>query len=242
MRADVNHLYESHSTVLFEAAAEAVIADHARSNGERAAAIELAEAARAANATGGGDADGDDLPAPQPLFLMVSYPNVHVPLNVPAEVMQAHDATLRPFTNDVRRTFAALTIMLDEAVANLTNTLDVAGLNDAGACVTPPANHAARVRQPVCVAARSRLVAAASRRRRRRSGGGASGLTAGDLSRRSHRATRDARDAWMLCFSDLLCRVLLFRSLGLRRHAARVPLGQRRGRRGGRFELAVARL
>ena len=55
----------------------------------------------------------------QPFLLVLALPNPHVPLLAPAAVFRTHDAVLRQITNNQRRTFAALTILWDEALGNV---------------------------------------------------------------------------------------------------------------------------
>lgn len=55
----------------------------------------------------------------QPILLVLALPNPHVPLLAPAAVFRTHDAILRQITNNQRRTFAALTILWDEALGNV---------------------------------------------------------------------------------------------------------------------------
>ena len=65
-----------------------------------------------------------------PLFLYMSYPNAHLPLQVPQELYERHNETLGDIPNNDRRDFAALMLNVDEAVANLTIALRRTGLYD----------------------------------------------------------------------------------------------------------------
>lgn len=65
-----------------------------------------------------------------PLFLYLALPNVHEPLQAPERVLAAHAAVLDAIPNAQRRTFAAMLVVLDEAVANVTGSLRAAGLYD----------------------------------------------------------------------------------------------------------------
>lgn len=55
----------------------------------------------------------------QPFLLVLALPNSHVPLLAPATIFKTHDAILRQIPNNQRRTFAALTILWDEAIGNV---------------------------------------------------------------------------------------------------------------------------
>ena len=68
--------------------------------------------------------------AATPLFLYLALPNVHEPLQAPDHVQAAHAAVLDAIPNAQRRTFAAMLVVLDEAVANVTSSLQAAGLYD----------------------------------------------------------------------------------------------------------------
>ena len=59
----------------------------------------------------------------RPLFLYYAIPNPHSPLMAPDEVFERHATTLNRIGNTQRRIFAAMTILLDDAARNLTDTL-----------------------------------------------------------------------------------------------------------------------
>jgi len=65
-----------------------------------------------------------------PLFLYASYPNAHVPLNVDPNVMTRYADILDDIPNLYRREYAALLLMLDEAVEDLVTTIKDEGMYD----------------------------------------------------------------------------------------------------------------
>lgn len=86
------------------------------------------------------------LAEPQPFFLYYAPGNLHAPLQVPDRVYDDHAHLLKSIPNEQRRTFAAMTILLDEAVGNMTNALTRTGLwsntlivvaSDNGGCPFP---------------------------------------------------------------------------------------------------------
>merc|ERR1711998_228019 len=63
-----------------------------------------------------------------PFFLYYALSNMHEPIQVPLEVKALHAKKLAQVPNDKRRTFAAMAIILDEAVGNMTDALQAYGL------------------------------------------------------------------------------------------------------------------
>lgn len=63
-----------------------------------------------------------------PFFLYYAVPNVHEPLMAPDHIFAAHSRVLDKIPNTQRRTFAAMLVMLDETVANVTHSLRTAGM------------------------------------------------------------------------------------------------------------------
>jgi hypothetical protein len=60
-----------------------------------------------------------------PLFMMLALPNSHgPPLQAPPAIYEAHDATLSRIANVDRRAFAALTILWDEALLNVSEAVE----------------------------------------------------------------------------------------------------------------------
>ena len=69
-------------------------------------------------------------PKDEPMFLYVSYPNAHLPLQVPDDILISHNTTLKKVPNLDRRKFAGLMVALDQAIANLTDAIKTSGLYD----------------------------------------------------------------------------------------------------------------
>jgi len=69
-------------------------------------------------------------PKDKPMFLYVSFPNAHLPLQVPDDILLSHNETLKQVPNLDRRKFAGLMISLDQAIANLTDSIKQSGLYD----------------------------------------------------------------------------------------------------------------
>ena len=59
----------------------------------------------------------------QPLFLYMAFQNVHSPVQAPQQYVDKN----RFIKNDLRRRYAGMVDILDEAVGNLTNTFKTAG-------------------------------------------------------------------------------------------------------------------
>ena len=59
----------------------------------------------------------------QPLFLYMAFQNVHSPVQAPQQYVDKY----KFIKNDLRRRYAGMVDILDEAVGNLTNTLKTAG-------------------------------------------------------------------------------------------------------------------
>ena len=59
----------------------------------------------------------------QPLFLYMAFQNVHDPVEAPQQYVDKY----KFITNDLRRRYAGMVDILDEAVGNLTNTFKTAG-------------------------------------------------------------------------------------------------------------------
>lgn len=77
-----------------------------------------------------------------PLFLYYSPPNVHEPLMAPEAIFLQHEKILNSIPNKQRRTFAAMLIVFDEAVANVTQALQTAGMYDSTILVVASDNGA----------------------------------------------------------------------------------------------------
>ncbi|KAK7239798.1 sulfuric ester hydrolase [Aureococcus anophagefferens] len=72
----------------------------------------------------------------EPIFAYVSYPNAHLPLQPPTELLERRNATLLDIPNHDRKNFAALMMNADESLANLTNRgLKATGLYDTAVIV-----------------------------------------------------------------------------------------------------------
>jgi arylsulfatase A-like enzyme len=65
-----------------------------------------------------------------PLFLYYAIPLVHEPLQVPDRILVSKAVALQNIPNAGRRTFAAMTVLLDESVAMLVGNLRASGLYD----------------------------------------------------------------------------------------------------------------
>ena len=77
----------------------------------------------------------------EPIFAYVSYPNAHLPLQPPTELLQRRNATLLNIPNHDRKNFAALMMNADESLANLTNRgLKATGLYDTAVIVVASDN------------------------------------------------------------------------------------------------------
>jgi len=63
-----------------------------------------------------------------PLFLYYAIPSVHMPLDIPDEILEKYDDQLSSIGNDRRRLFAALVIMTDLMIERLINTLRDTGM------------------------------------------------------------------------------------------------------------------
>ena len=59
----------------------------------------------------------------QPLFLYMAFQNVHSPVQAPHQYVDKY----KFIKNDLRRRYAGMVDILDEAVGNLTNTFKTAG-------------------------------------------------------------------------------------------------------------------
>lgn len=59
----------------------------------------------------------------QPLFLYMAFQNVHSPVQAPQQYVDKYQF----IKNDLRRRYAGMVDILDEAVGNLTNTFKTAG-------------------------------------------------------------------------------------------------------------------
>lgn len=59
----------------------------------------------------------------QPLFLYMAFQNVHSPVQAPQQYVDKYHF----IKNDLRRRYAGMVDILDEAVGNLTNTFKTAG-------------------------------------------------------------------------------------------------------------------
>ena len=59
----------------------------------------------------------------QPLFLYIAFQNVHFPVQTPQQYVNKY----RFITNDLRRHYAGMVDILDEAVGNITKSFTSAG-------------------------------------------------------------------------------------------------------------------
>ena len=59
----------------------------------------------------------------QPLFLCMAFQNVHSPVQAPQQYVDKY----KFIKNELRRRYAGMVDILDEAVGNLTNTFKTAG-------------------------------------------------------------------------------------------------------------------
>merc|ERR1711998_752569 len=65
-----------------------------------------------------------------PFFLYYALGNLHEPLEVPKQEMDKHSKKLASIGNTQRREFACMTLMMDEAIKNMTSALASNGLYD----------------------------------------------------------------------------------------------------------------
>ena len=91
----------THATYLFTGEAVSIIEGHARGTGRNS-----------------------------PFFLYFAIPNVHAPVMVPDNLYVEHAAVLDKIENSERKAFAALTILADEAINNVTEALRSSGAYD----------------------------------------------------------------------------------------------------------------
>ena len=63
----------------------------------------------------------------QPLFLYMAFQNVHDPVQAPQQYIDKY----KFIKNDLRRTYAGMVAILDEALGNITETFKTAGYVEA---------------------------------------------------------------------------------------------------------------
>ena len=63
----------------------------------------------------------------QPLFLYIAFQNVHDPVQAPQQYIDKY----KFIKNNLRRTYAGMVAILDEAVGNITETFKIAGYVEA---------------------------------------------------------------------------------------------------------------
>eukprot|EP01050_Picozoa_sp_SAG11_P003648 SAG11_NODE_212_length_12275_cov_5.098308_4_plen_153_part_00 len=94
-------------------------------NGTYSAFIFTGEAQRVIRAHAAKYRSGEDHQITKPLYLYVPMQNVHAPIEVPARFESLYDGVI---ADSHRKTFAGMVSALDEAVANITQTLAEEGL------------------------------------------------------------------------------------------------------------------
>ena len=81
---------------------------------------------RSGSSNSSSSSDRNDTPVvTRPLYLYVPMQNVHAPVEVPLRFEALYDGVI---TDPHRKTFAGMVSALDEAVANITHTLEEEGL------------------------------------------------------------------------------------------------------------------
>lgn len=94
-------------------------------NGTYSAFIFAGEAQRVIRAHAAKHRSSEDHQIRKPLYLYVPMQNVHAPIEVPARFESLYDGVI---ADSHRKTFAGMVSALDEAVANITQTLAEEGL------------------------------------------------------------------------------------------------------------------
>ena len=62
----------------------------------------------------------------QPLFLYMAFQNVHSPVQAPKQYIEKYKSTIK---DDLRRGYAGMVDVMDEAVGNITKAFTAAGYN-----------------------------------------------------------------------------------------------------------------